>query len=114
MSCADAQALSELRVWLRDAGADQPTVERAIERAADEMGISYSRAFSMWYGRAKTVLRHEYETMKGRRRVVLIQKLARLETARAEVMAELDALDPASPTQRAHQSLDLASQAVTR
>ena len=52
MSCADAEALSELRVWLRDAGADQPTVERAIERAASEMGISYSRAFSMWYGRA--------------------------------------------------------------
>jgi hypothetical protein len=114
MSVADAQVIGELRLWLRDAAGDQPTVERAIECAAAELDIPYSRAFNLWYGRAKTVLVHEYNAMRAKRREVLTKKLARLETARAEVMAELDALDPASPAQRAHQSPDLASQAVTR
>lgn len=109
MSCADAEALSKLRVWLRDAGADQPTVERAIERAADEMGISYSRAFSMWYGRAKTVLLHEYETMKAKRREVLTRKLSRLEAERAEVIAELVAIGAAPHSERTHQSRDLVA-----
>jgi hypothetical protein len=83
MSMATADdVIAEVRTTVRDTvGPRSPgeTIERALERAAHRLGISYSRAWSYWYGRVRLVPAEE-----------LLNIRARAEARRRERIVELE------------------------
>lgn len=80
--------VSEVRTTVRDTVGPRPpgeTIERAIERAAHRLGISYARAWSYWYGRVRHVpaeellnIRVRAEARRKKRIVELEEEIRRL------------------------------------
>jgi hypothetical protein len=68
------------------AAEDAPTTERAIERAARILGLTYRRAFGFYYGTARSVSAEEWIAAQS-----AIQQARRLRAAR--LRAELVALE---------------------
>lgn len=103
MATADA-IRDEVRGYLKmAAGRDHKTVERAIERAADALGIDFSRAWGIWYGKVNRLWADEVDTIRARAREVKAQALARaraelerLEAEDAALTRELDDMGSAS------------------
>lgn len=61
--------VAEVRTTVRDTvGPRFPgeTIERALERAATRLGISYSRAWAYWYGKVRQVPAEELLNIRAR------------------------------------------------
>ena len=103
MATADA-IRDEVRGYLKmAAGRDHKTVERAIERAADALGIDFSRAWGIWYGKVNRLWADEVDTIRARAREVKAKAIAharaeleRLEAEDAALTRELGALGSAN------------------
>jgi hypothetical protein len=98
MSVTDQALIDEAREWLRDAGDGAPTTKASLARAAKELGISFNRAWAIYYGRVERLWAVEYLSMKAcaeagkaRRIARLKAEIARLETVDAAITARLDA-----------------------
>lgn len=98
MSVTDQALIDEAREWLRDAGDGAPTTKASLTRAAKELGISFNRAWAIYYGRVERLWASEYLSMKARaeaakaRRIARLKaEIARLETVDAAITARLDA-----------------------
>jgi predicted phage-related endonuclease len=97
-----AAALRELsEPWARG-----DRVKAAIERAARRAGLTYWRAFDIWYGKARRIEPHEIEAIetalsKRRKEVMrnevaeLRSRIARLEALLAQKDADFDRQDDA-------------------
>jgi molybdenum-dependent DNA-binding transcriptional regulator ModE len=97
MSVTDQALIDEAREWLRDAGDGAPTTKASLARAAKELGISFNRAWAIYYGRVERLWAVEYLSMKAcaeagkaRRIARLKAEIARLETMDAAITARLD------------------------
>ncbi|MCG5241890.1 hypothetical protein [Azospirillum doebereinerae] len=98
MSVTDQALIDEARGWLRDAGDGAPTTKASLACAAKELGISFNRAWAIYYGRVERLWAVEYLSMKARaeagkaRRIARLKaEIARLETLDAAITARLDA-----------------------
>lgn len=92
MATADS-VMDEIRGHLRSvAGRDHKTVERAIECAARALDIPFSRAWSIWYGKARQILAHEADNIRARAQVARQREIERTRANLARLEAEYDAL----------------------
>ena len=73
-------------------------VKRAIDRAARRAGLSYWRAFDIWYGKARRIEQFEYDAIADaldkKRKEALRNELHELRTRLARLESLLVATDP--------------------
>ena len=95
------QVLEEVRTTVRDTvGPRSPgeTIERALERAAHRLGISYARAWSYWYGRVRQVPAEELLNIRARAEA---RRKERIDELREEIRRLEQVEDPvAQPRSR--------------
>lgn len=60
-----------------------------LNRAARAIGISYSRAWNVWYGKARTVSAAEYEAARQAAHRARVERLERLEAEIADLRRAL-------------------------
>jgi len=89
--------VAEVQLYVREAASAERSVKRGLSRAASALGLSYSRAWSFYYGKARQVLAHEMDVVRERfaklraRRIGELQaEIRRLEGVDAELSAGLD------------------------
>lgn len=83
-----ADYLQRLRDLIEEAAGPVSTGDTRqswLNRAARAIGISYSRAWNVWYGKAKTVSAAEYEAAKQAAHRARVERLARLEAEIADL-----------------------------
>ena len=65
-------------------------MERAIERAAHRLGISYSRAWAYWYGKVRQVPADEYLNIRARAEARRRERIGELQAEIARLQAGAD------------------------
>lgn len=81
--------VAEVRLYVREAVEGERSVKRGLDNAARALGISHSRAWSFYYGKARQVLAHEMDEV--RRRFAALKK-SRIGRLKAEIR-RLEGLD---------------------
>lgn len=87
------QVMSEVRTAVRDTvGPRSPgeTMERAIERAAFRLGISYSRAWAYWYGKVRNIPADEYLNIRARAEARRRERIVELQAEIARLQSGAD------------------------
>ena len=97
---AIAVALDAVRHEMRDAVrvAAEPvqpgdSVKGQIMRAAQRLGVEFSKARKLWYGLPVIIHAHEADRIRAARRAVLIERQNRLEQELNNLQQELSAWD---------------------
>lgn len=94
------QIMEEVRTAVRDTvGPRSPgeTMERAMERAAYRLGLSYSRVWSIWYRRVRVVQADEYVNIKARADARRRERIVELQAEIARLQSGADPSEEAPP-----------------
>ena len=81
MSCEATTAddvMSEMREAVKEAMPPGERIQRGLETAARRLGITYSRAWALWYGKARRVDAHEADNVRRRLVQQRVREVARL------------------------------------
>jgi len=94
------EVMAEVRTAVKDTvGPRSPgeTMERALERAAYRIGISYSRAWAYWYGKVRQIPADEYLNIKARAAARRRERIVELQAEIARLQSGADPSEEAPP-----------------
>ena len=90
------------------------TIQRCLEVAAFRLGISYSRAWSLYYGKARQVRAEEFQNIERRREIQRRQRIARLRAEIAQLEARIAEDDGTDTAIASPDTADVETGAVGR
>ncbi|MFT8245215.1 hypothetical protein [Roseomonas sp. BN140053] len=95
MSCSAAHEMHELVHEAARPAVPGERVGAAIARAAKVLGLPYARARAHWYRLARQVTAEEADTLRARRRQLMIERAQQLEHEAAALRARYSQQDAA-------------------